>query len=344
MGHAVKCDTCPASIFINATASAPRGLPDEAVVKRLNTRGWRVLKGGKSVKCDKCVRGKAPLLVQTTAGPSCLIEGCDAQLAIPVDGKGWASRDGMVNIPPSVVKGRAKAEGWAMVERGEFACPVHSQGYAGGKIILDYLAGGKRTPKWGAPLRQGETLETIMAAAEDAAALCYGDAWPGMKVKAESIAQDRQQLAELETIIAEQDAIIAQTESTTADTPAAPEGEPMSTTPTRDQKRTIMDFLNANYDENGWTGTWSDAKAAATLSMPRAWVQEIRAEFFGDADVNEEQRAADKARQREINQLKSDLKDANKTLNTALSALGDAEKAFTGLATRLAALETPKGN
>ena len=334
----MKCDSCPASVFINTTQSAPRGLPDEAVAKRLHSRGWRVLKGGKVVKCDKCVRGKPPLLVDTTAGPTCLIEACGAQLAISVDGKNWPTEGGMVKIPPSVVRQRAKAEGWSMVERGEFACPVHAQGYAGGKIMLDYLANGRRAPKWAKPLRPGETLEAILEASEKAAAICYGDRWPEMKARAEQMAADAAALAELDAILAEDES------TTTADTPAAPEGEPMSTTPTRDQKRTIMDFLNANYDENGWTGTWSDAKAAATLSVPRAWVQQIRSEFFGDADVNEEQRAADKARQREINQLKTDLKAAQTKLDTALSALGDAEKAFAGIASRLAALETPKGH
>lgn len=330
-GHRVSCG-CGQSVFIGATVSAPRGLPDDAVVKRLHARGWRVSKGGRDVKCSGCLTRKPKRMVETTAGPSCIIEGCDAVLAIPVDGKGWKVEGGMVNIPPSVVKQHAKAKGWSEVERGELACPIHAQGFAGGKVVLGYLASGKAPPAWLKSVqRQGQTFDEVMAAAEAHAAVCYGDRWPSMKATAEQMGVD---------LLAERAAIA---ELTTAAPAASPEGDThMTTTPTRDQKRVILDFLGAHYDGDGWAKEWSDAKAATHLNLPRAWVTELRVEFFGDADVNEAQRAADKARQQALHQLQKDMKAAQAKMDTALSALGDAERMFAGLATRITALE--KGN
>lgn len=52
--------------------------------------------------------------------------------------------------------------------------------------------------------------------------------------------------------------------------------------------RRIRAFLDDNYDEGDgrWCGDLSDAAASERLSVPRAWVTNIRAAFYGD-DVNE---------------------------------------------------------
>ncbi|MCB0654451.1 MAG: hypothetical protein KDC85_24440 [Saprospiraceae bacterium] len=56
---------------------------------------------------------------------------------------------------------------------------------------------------------------------------------------------------------------------------------------TRDDRRLIFDKLNEVYD-NGYTAGWTDKKLAEDLGVPAAWVEEVRAEFFGDANTNEE--------------------------------------------------------
>ena len=76
-----------------------------------------------------------------------------------------------------------------------------------------------------------------------------------------------------------------------------PSTPPPVAEPTRTQKRSILDQLEDVYMEaKGYKGDWSDAKVAEKLDVPRIWVSNIRADFFGE-DVNEQakQIAADLA-------------------------------------------------
>lgn len=56
--------------------------------------------------------------------------------------------------------------------------------------------------------------------------------------------------------------------------------------PTREDRRRVLDEISANYNDIGYVGTTSDASLAAKLDVPRAWVSDIREEFFGP-DQNE---------------------------------------------------------
>ena len=71
--------------------------------------------------------------------------------------------------------------------------------------------------------------------------------------------------------------------------------------PDRAAKRRIHDEIAGNWDErfSRYIGSASDQSIAETLKMPRAWVAEIRADFFGDSGANED-----------IEQLKSMLNGA----------------------------------
>lgn len=59
-------------------------------------------------------------------------------------------------------------------------------------------------------------------------------------------------------------------------------------TPTMEDRRRILEELQAAYDptRKAYVGELSDEKLAAKLSVPRAWVSDIRSSFFGP-DTNE---------------------------------------------------------
>jgi hypothetical protein len=56
----------------------------------------------------------------------------------------------------------------------------------------------------------------------------------------------------------------------------------------RDEKRIIFEKLNEHYvsETTGYEAGWSDAKVATDLGVPRAYVAEVREEFFGP-DIDE---------------------------------------------------------
>jgi hypothetical protein len=59
-------------------------------------------------------------------------------------------------------------------------------------------------------------------------------------------------------------------------------------TPTRDERMLIHDELTKAYDVVGqrYGGSDSDTTVAGRLNLPRAWVSDVRAMFFGDHDRN----------------------------------------------------------
>jgi hypothetical protein len=60
--------------------------------------------------------------------------------------------------------------------------------------------------------------------------------------------------------------------------------------PTRDQRGLIHDELTKVYDLVGqrYAGSDSDKTVGERLDLPRAWVSDIRAMFFGDHDRNQQ--------------------------------------------------------
>lgn len=70
---------------------------------------------------------------------------------------------------------------------------------------------------------------------------------------------------------------------------AQPVGPGPVAQPTREQRVVIRDELDRLYDidKARYTTDWSDKKLAEKLDVPRIWVANIRADFFGDNDTNE---------------------------------------------------------
>lgn len=60
--------------------------------------------------------------------------------------------------------------------------------------------------------------------------------------------------------------------------------------PDRITKRRIHDEIVGNWDEHAgrYMGSATDKTIADVLKVPRAWVAEIRADYFGDDGTNEE--------------------------------------------------------
>ena len=58
----------------------------------------------------------------------------------------------------------------------------------------------------------------------------------------------------------------------------------------RDDRRIIFEKLNDVYvgAPNGYASGWSDHKVSADLGVPRAWVESVRSEFFGDVRASED--------------------------------------------------------
>lgn len=113
---------------------------------------------------------------------------------------------------------------------------------------------------------------------------------------------------------------------------------PPPSDPTRDQKRRILEELSSLYvsEEVGYSADWTDAKLAAKLSMPEAWVRSLREEFHGENAGNEAGDAAQRARTRELHELRQDIAAVETRLEQALTT-GAADIAK--LRDRLAKLE-----
>lgn len=58
----------------------------------------------------------------------------------------------------------------------------------------------------------------------------------------------------------------------------------------RDDRRIIYGAIAAHYPEGGkaYESGWSDQRVATETKMPRKWIEDIRAQFFGDAGGNPE--------------------------------------------------------
>lgn len=119
-------------------------------------------------------------------------------------------------------------------------------------------------------------------------------------------------------------------------TTAGPKSGPRP--PSREDKRRILSKLEEVYagEEVGYAAEWTDGKVAASLSVPEAWVRDLRVEFHGENDSNE---AADKGRRerdRALNEIRADIKAID---SKVMNALADAEKSLAAVRGRLAKLE-----
>lgn len=107
--------------------------------------------------------------------------------------------------------------------------------------------------------------------------------------------------------------------------------------PTREQKRRIHQEIEGNWDERAgrYIGSASDQAIADGLHVPRAWVVDIRADFFGDSGENADI-AAFKA------ELATRIEDVEKLVENAMTSAASFDavlKEMKALKTRLERIE-----
>ena len=107
--------------------------------------------------------------------------------------------------------------------------------------------------------------------------------------------------------------------------------------PTREQKRRIHQEIEGNWDERAgrYIGSASDQSIADELHVPRAWVVDIRSDFFGDSGENADI-AAFKA------ELATRIEDVEKLVENAMASASrydDLLKDLKAMKTRLERIE-----
>lgn len=107
--------------------------------------------------------------------------------------------------------------------------------------------------------------------------------------------------------------------------------------PTREQKRRIHQEIEGNWDERSgrYIGSASDQFIADGLHVPRAWIVDIRADFFGDSGENADI-AAFKT------ELATRIEDVEKLVENAMASASrydDLLKDLKGMKTRLERIE-----
>lgn len=107
--------------------------------------------------------------------------------------------------------------------------------------------------------------------------------------------------------------------------------------PTRDKLLAIHEKLNAVYITDGagrYTGTWSDAKVAADLDVPPAWVIEERSRVYGEGTDNEAVNIAlDKWRRDMTNRMAKATERQAKAIEELLTVNTEIEAIKTSLST-----------
>lgn len=118
-----------------------------------------------------------------------------------------------------------------------------------------------------------------------------------------------------------------------------PDGEAREMTPA--EKRKIFRELDANWDEANlrYIDGATDATIAEALSVPRAWVANIRDEDFGPAGTNEEMERVQTA----IANLRHEAKSAKDQAMDAAAACEDVQAECDALKKRFAALAASFG-
>lgn len=243
-----------------------------------------------------------------------------------------ASHDFKVNtaaagMPDEVIIRKARAIGWEFRRNGRDAtCPTCLRA---AKVVVAVRKLKTEPEAMAAALTvpRGKTLEQVTDALRLEAVLDMG---------APTLAALEQQI---ET--SEMGRLVDQTPLSER---LKPEPEPMTKAataprqPAREDKRRILDKLNEVYtgEALGYSGDWSDGKVAASLSVPKAWVTDLRVEFHGENAGNESTDKEARERKRAVNELRADIDRIEKTI---LNALADAEKTLAPLRRRIALLD-----
>lgn len=249
---------------------------------------------------------------------TCTKSGCDSVMDIP------ARTAATGGLPDAVIVKKAQAAGWRITRGGRTRVCESCQSDGRPHVFvhrtrdddhaLDDVMFTDRDPP--------EKREAIRDSVRVRAVLDSGSAT----------------LPELESRLAEPataeilDAVPLQ-ERNPMDTPSAPRA------PSREDKRKILDRLAEVYvgEEIGYSKDWTDAKLAASLSMPTAWVTDLRVEFHGDNAGNEAADGLAKERRRLINECRADIDRIEKK---GLETLADMERQLAGVRARLDRIET----
>lgn len=343
------CGACDREQTFNRPHGAP--LPVEVIAGKLRDAGWTVKRDGRFVRCATCsgrkdvVNEQGETMINALA---CCVDGCEADLVLPRSSRATPGS----KIPISIVAQAVQREGWYEDDRGHPYCPVHAMGGAAMRLLFAHREGGgaaimKLMKDRGLSKLFPSDFQFDEAASEKAcetarerAVLFLGE--PTVtRLQADHEAILRKATAKRPNPTAVRIAPPPPPATEEADMTKTPALSAAPRTPTREEKRAIMDKLNEVYDD-GYSGSWSDRKVAEGLNVPTAWVVEIRSEFFGDAVESEADRAARKERERAINELKSDLKAVKADQRKALDALADADNKIPGIEARLARLEQGK--
>lgn len=112
---------------------------------------------------------------------------------------------------------------------------------------------------------------------------------------------------------------------------------------TRDDRRIIISKLDAVYldSKRGYDAGWSDHKVASDLGVPRKWVEDIRAENFGDVGTNEDMAEfyeQAKALASEARKALADARDYYEKIDALMQA-AKTDKALAQIADRLGKVE-----
>jgi hypothetical protein len=345
-GHVVACTAkgCTTVETISAGAkSSVGGLPDDVVAKKLKQRGWRIRRGGRDRLCPGCSGvGRLPALADGSTAPgvvvaNCEVPDCRAKLTLtrsrpwPID-----PLTGAVTPPRSVILSQAKVEGWH-VDGANMSCPAHRLGVKAAGVALASILRpdeARRAHARGCLPDCPDPEKCFTTYVDDAFALAretYGaETWDeAVRLAREEAAEAVQQAAQAAR---ERDENMGEVLKL-GDSPREP---------SRDDKRRINAKLTEVCADDGYAADWSDAKVAASLDVPVAWVAAIRSEFFSDHDSNEAQRQAAKEQARLLHELRRDMTTGKGKLEAAMAKLVEAEDYMNGLAARLAKLE-PKG-
>lgn len=322
-----RCGSCPAEHVFNVSTAAPGGQPDDVILRKLTTiHGWSSARGGRKLKCPACA-GKKP----ATGLIRCAGAGCDAMLPVRAANPDRPTR--------GEVKGAMRARGWEPLYDDQPTCPVCADGQRSVRYLAkvrrigmaaaeaEYHQRGKQAVRLAA--KQGLTGRVVGT---------FADTLAQIRATAEAFTGGPEALDDILAEVAELDAAeeaARTTERNTTDMASAD----LPRQPTRDDKRAIMDKLNAVYADGTYTGQWSDKRVADDLKRPVAWVAEIRAEFFGDADVSEAELARAREHARAVHECRADLKTAAADLSAAMDKLAAAERIHAGIVARLDKLE-----
>lgn len=112
----------------------------------------------------------------------------------------------------------------------------------------------------------------------------------------------------------------------------------------REDRRIIFAKLNEVYidESKGYSAPWNDARVAADLNVPKAWVKDVRDQNFGPEGLSEEAREVVKAvhtMQAELTDLANEMIDLTRQVKVLESKFSEFGKRLTTVSAQVNAIE-----